>query len=69
MSASSSGDQGQENRYLTPEFWAEKPENHFWETGLYTEKAKEYYRKNIVEQARKEMARKYGLDKLTKSLR
>jgi hypothetical protein len=32
--------------YLKPLFWS-NPDNHFWESEKYTEKAKEYYRRSV----------------------
>lgn len=33
--------------YLKPQFWA-NPSNHFWESPIYTESAKEYFRRNLA---------------------
>lgn len=45
------------SRLVEPAFWLDVS-NHFWESPRYTEKAKEYFRKYIVEVARKEIEKK-----------
>jgi hypothetical protein len=55
---SSSGDRGAERcPYLQAWFWAD-PTSWYWENGRYTNKAKEYLRKNLVDPARKEMEKR-----------
>jgi hypothetical protein len=59
---SSSGDRGAERcPYLTSWYWLE-PSSWYWENERYTESAKEYLRKNLVEAARKEMDKKTKID-------
>jgi len=58
---SSSGDTSEEDPYTLASFWV-KPKNWFWENAWYSEAAKEYYRKNVVEPALKEMEKKEKSD-------
>ena len=59
---SSSGDRGAERcPYLQAWFWTD-PANWFFESPRYTEKAKEYFMRNLVEPARKEMEKKEKSD-------
>lgn len=57
-SQSSTGDRhGTRCKYLQFWFWLDSS-NHFWNSPRYTDKAKQYFEKHIVEAARKEAEKK-----------